>query len=249
MYYTFKSRVRYSECDQSGQLSLVNMINYFQDCSVFQSEYVGQGVEKLEEEGKVWVLSSWKLEIDHFPMLGDEIEIGTFAIRFRGFYGFRNFFMKDAGGNYLVKVYSIWTFLDRQTGHPTKVQPEEVEAYGVEPELSMKDKSRKIPAPALDASVEEKAPAAVLSYHLDTNHHVNNGRYVEIASAYLPDDFQVGSMHVSYKKAAVKGDMLYPVVFGMKDRYQVALRNQQGEDYCVCEFCRKEDAPVSEAGS
>ncbi len=239
MYYTFKSRVRYSECDQKGQLSLVNMINYFQDCSVFQSEYVGQGMEKLEEDGNLWVLSSWKLEIEHFPTLGDEIEVGTFAVGFRGFYGFRNFFMKDACGNYLVKVYSIWAFLDRKTGHPTKVRQENIDAYGVEPELPMKDKSRKIPAPDLTAVVEEKEPVAVCSYHLDTNHHMNNGRYVEIASAYLPEDFSVSSMHVSYKKAAVPGDILYPVVYQMEKRYMVVLKNQQGEDYCVCEFCGK----------
>ncbi|MDD7669074.1 MAG: thioesterase, partial [Agathobacter sp.] len=158
MYYTFKSRVRYSECGRDGRLSLTDMINYFQDCSVFQSEYVGQGVEKLEEEGKIWVLSSWKLEIDQVPALGDEIEVGTFAVGFRGFYGFRNFFMKDADGNYLVKVYSIWTFLDTKTGHPAKVGEKDVEAYGVEPELPMKDKSRKIPAPEPDARVEKKEP-------------------------------------------------------------------------------------------
>lgn len=240
MYYTFKSRVRYSECDQKGQLSLVNMINFFQDCSVFQSEYVGQGVEKMEKDGNIWVLSSWKLEIEQFPVLGDEIEIGTFAVGFRGFYGFRNFFMKDARGNYLVKVYSIWTFLDINTGHPTKVRQENIDAYGLEPELPMKDKSRKIPAPDQDAAVEEKKPVAVSSYHLDTNHHMNNGRYVEIASAYLPEDFTVGSMHVSYKKAAVEGDILYPVVYRMENRYLVVLKNQQKEDYCVCEFCRKD---------
>ena len=241
MYYTFKSRVRYSECDRNGRLSLANMINYFQDCSVFQSEYVGQGVEKLEEEGKIWVLSSWKLEIDHVPVLGDEIEIGTFAVGFRGFYGFRNFFMKDNNGNYLVKVYSIWTSLDVKTGHPTKVRREDVEAYGVEPELPMKDKSRKIPAPGPDACEEEKDPVEICSYHLDTNHHVNNGRYVEIASAYLPEDFATGSMHVSYKKAAVMGDILYPAVYCMENRYQIVLKDQNGGDYCVCEFCRRDD--------
>lgn len=102
--YTFKSRVRYSECDQTGHLSLVDMINYFQDCSVFHSESIGQGVSVLEKEKKAWFLSSWNLEIERFPVLGEEIEIGTFSVGSRSFFGFRNFFMKDAEGNYLVKV-------------------------------------------------------------------------------------------------------------------------------------------------
>lgn len=239
--YTFKSRIRYSECDQTGQLSLVNMINYLQDCSVFQSESVGQGVEVLKKEKKAWLLSSWKLEISRFPALGEEIEIGTFAIGFRGFYGFRNFFIKDSEGAYLVKVYSIWTFLSLETGYPTKITPKDSDPYGKEPELPMKDKSRKVPAPDADAAVEEQAPVTVCRYHLDTNHHMNNGRYVEIASSYLPEDFQVDSVHVSYAKAAVEGDVLHPIVYIMKDRYQVILQDQQGEHYCICEFCRKNE--------
>lgn len=238
--YTFKSRVRYSECDQTGHLSLVNMINYLQDCSVFQSESVGQGVEELKREKKAWLLSSWKLEISRFPVLGEEIEVGTFAIGFRGFYGFRNFFIRDAEGDYLVKVYSIWTFLSPETGHPMKVSAEDSDPYGKEPELPMKDKSRKVPAPRPDAAVENHDPIAVCRYHLDTNHHMNNGRYVEVASAYLPGSFRMESVHVSYARAAVEGDMLYPVVYIMKDRYQVVLQDQQGEKFCICEFCGKQ---------
>lgn len=34
--YAFDSRVRYSECDETGTLSIVSMIDYLQDCSTFQ---------------------------------------------------------------------------------------------------------------------------------------------------------------------------------------------------------------------
>lgn len=235
--YTFKSRVRYSECDETGHLSLVNVINYLQDCSAFQSESVGQGVEELKKKGKAWFLSSWKLEISHFPVLNEEIEIGTCAIGFRGFYGFRNYFIKDTEGNYLVRVYSIWTFLDLKSGHPTKIAPEDSNPFGMEPEIPMKDKSRKVPAPDEDAKVEKKEPVMVCSYHLDTNHHMNNGRYAEIASAYLPKDFKISSVHISYAKAAVQGDLLYPVIYQMINKYQIVLKDQQGNDYCICEYC------------
>ena len=38
--YEFNSRVRYSEIDHHGTLTLPALINYFQDCSTFQSEDV-----------------------------------------------------------------------------------------------------------------------------------------------------------------------------------------------------------------
>ena len=43
--YTFDSRIRYSETDETGALSLLEVINYMQDCSTFQSEDIGLGVE------------------------------------------------------------------------------------------------------------------------------------------------------------------------------------------------------------
>lgn len=42
--YTFDSRVRYSETDENGNLSLESLIDYMQDCTNFQSEDLGVGL-------------------------------------------------------------------------------------------------------------------------------------------------------------------------------------------------------------
>ena len=36
--YTFDSRIRYSEIDRSGRLSIPAVVDYFQDCSAFWKE-------------------------------------------------------------------------------------------------------------------------------------------------------------------------------------------------------------------
>ena len=46
--YTFDSRVRFSEVDHTELLTLPGLVNYFQDCSTFQSEDIGYGVEELQ---------------------------------------------------------------------------------------------------------------------------------------------------------------------------------------------------------
>ena len=48
--YTFDSRVRYSETDSGGKLTMASLINYFQDCSTFQAEELGVG----EGKGLPW---------------------------------------------------------------------------------------------------------------------------------------------------------------------------------------------------
>ena len=49
MAYSFSGRVRYSEIGENGLLTLPGILNYFQDCSTFQSEEVGLGIDILKE--------------------------------------------------------------------------------------------------------------------------------------------------------------------------------------------------------
>ena len=55
--YTFDSRVRFSEVDHTKKMTLPGIINYFQDCSTFQSEGLGYGVDYFTKYGKAWVLA------------------------------------------------------------------------------------------------------------------------------------------------------------------------------------------------
>ena len=49
--YTFDGRVRYSECDEHRNITLLSMINYLQDCTTFHSESIGRGIEYMHERG------------------------------------------------------------------------------------------------------------------------------------------------------------------------------------------------------
>ena len=69
MKYSFDSCVRFSEVGEDQKLTLGSVINYFQDCSTFQSESLGAGVEFLRKQHRVWVLSSWQVVIERYPAL------------------------------------------------------------------------------------------------------------------------------------------------------------------------------------
>ena len=83
--YTFNSRVRYSETDEGGCLSVSGIINYMQDCSTFQSEDCGVGVGYLEASHKAWLLSSWQIMIDRYPGLGRSWWLELGIVRQRGY--------------------------------------------------------------------------------------------------------------------------------------------------------------------
>ena len=89
--YTFESRVRFSEADHTELLTLPGLVNYFQDCSTFQSEDIGYGVESLKKSGQAWILSAWQIVVNRYPKLGEHIRVSTWATDFTGLFGLRNF--------------------------------------------------------------------------------------------------------------------------------------------------------------
>ena len=45
-------RVRFSEIDHTRKITVPSIINYFQDCSTFQSEDIGVGLDELSKKKK-----------------------------------------------------------------------------------------------------------------------------------------------------------------------------------------------------
>lgn len=231
--YSFKSKVRYSEVDREGRLALWSVINYFQDCSTFQSESLNMGVEYLKKEKRAWLLNSWQVEFIKDAYLMEDIEIGTWSYGSNGVYGYRNFVLNDAEGNRLVNANSLWVFTDIETGRPVKVEEKDVEPYGREPRIEMKDYGRKI---KIEGNGEEQPRFGVRKYHIDTNGHVNNAIYVQFAMEYLSSDIKVNALRVEYKKSAVYGDIICPVVYNEHDKITVALNDEGGGNYAKVQF-------------
>lgn len=230
--YSYDSRVRYSEVDVNRELTVTGIINYLQDCSTFQSEDLHLGLDYLEEHHRAWWLSSWQIVIERKPLFGEEIVISTWPYDFKGMYGYRNFTIQDKQGNYLVKANSIWFFFDTAAGRPVKVQEHDIRGYGTgeETKLDMEYAPRRI---VLPDTYEVAEPITVVRHHIDTNHHVNNAMYVEIAREALTEDTKIRELRVEYKKAAVLGDIITPRISRQGDECTVALCSNDGSPYAV----------------
>lgn len=237
--YTFDSRIRYSETDSEGKLTMASLINYFQDCSTFQSEDLGLGLAYLKEMHMVWVLSSWQIAVERYPVMGERVTVGTLPYSLKGFLGYRNFFLKDERGEFLAKANSLWSLLDTGTNKPTAIPEAMTEGYRLEERLAMDYAPRKITVPA---GGELREPVTVKQHHLDTNHHVNNQQFIDIAMDYLPEGFAIRQVRAEYKRQAFQGDILMPRVSQREDSVWVTLENQEESPYVVAEFRRPEAA-------
>lgn len=230
--YTFNSRVRYSEMNhQMGTLKLSSIINYFQDCSTFQSEDMSLGLSYLQEKNRVWLLNSWQLEVKRPAHLGESIIIGTWPYHFQGFYGYRNFIMKNENEEVLSIANSIWVYLDTKTGHPTRIP--DVTGYETEPRFPMEYANRKIEVPS-DYTAYPSFP--IIKSHIDSYNHVNNGQYIKMAEEFLPEDLIVSGMRVEYRMQAMLGDIIVPKI-NRKDKYlTVVLSSTKEQPFAIIEF-------------
>ncbi len=232
--YTFNSRIRYSELDETGHLRLEALLDYFQDCSTFQSEDLGIGVNYLLQHHMVWVMSYWQIVVKRYPVIGEKVIIGTAPYEFKGFLGFRNFWMEDEAGNKIACANSLWSLLSTQTNRPVKPEPEMLSGYQLEPKLDMEYAPRKIQLPE---NMQQGEPIIIRKHHLDTNHHVNNGQFVRIALDCLNTIGNPSQLRVEYKKQVVLGDVLMPELALTADHKRViALKNQDDEICCIVEL-------------
>lgn len=229
----FDARIRYSEIGSDGKLTLASLLNYFQDCSTFHSEDLGLGVDYLARHHLVWVLCSWQIVVDRYPGLGERVKVGTAPYEFKGFLGSRNFVMTTEDGEYLARANSLWSLLNTDTWKPAMPTGEMLEGYVLSERLEMDYAPRRIAVPEGGG---EREAIVVKKHHLDTNNHVNNGRYVDMAMEFLPADFSIGQMRAEYKKQALLEDVLRPYVAGENRRLVVALNDETGKPYVIVEF-------------
>ncbi len=237
--YQFSSRIRYSEVDSRGKLSLESLLDYFQDCSTFHSEDAGVGLDYLAERHLAWVLSAWQIVADRYPRLCEEVRIGTAPYGFKGFFGYRNFLMETEDGEKLAYANTLWTLMDMEKMCPARLTKEMTEAYGIEDRLPMDYAPRKIALPAEGGA--GKQPLEVGRRHLDTNNHVNNGQYIRMAKEYLSEAYMqenlfLRQMRAEYKRQAHLGDKIYPVVYERGEMTAVSLNDEEGRPYCIAEF-------------
>ena len=231
--HRIECRVRYSECATDNKMKLPAIINYFQDCTTDNSEQIGVGHDYLVERKRAWILNSWQVEINRRPQVQESIEVSTWATGFKGVFGPRDFSMKTAEGEELARAHSLWVYIDTESGRPVKPTDEEIAVYEVGDSIPMEEVSRKIKVP--EGAVEVDT-FPVHKYHIDTNAHVNNSKYIELACEALPEHFEVQKLRVEYKKAAVLGDRMVLKRVIEHRRIVAELCDEEGNTYAVVEF-------------
>ena len=84
-------------------------------------------------------------------------------------------------------------------------------------------------------NIVEKMPFKVRTIHLDSNGHVNNEQYINMALAYLPAGIKARELRVEYLRQARLGDMLSPKFYHDGEEYIIWLEIE-GQPCAIMQF-------------
>lgn len=253
--YSYKTRVRYSELDEAGKLSILGLFNYLQDTAIFHCEEVGRSVSALAHDGRAWYVLGWEIDIYQLPCLGDEIVLETWVPNIKGRVSQRRLRLSDRHGKTLVDVNSSWVLFDVASGKAIRIPEEEIDYYRAE---LTNDATKAQRISRIGFTTPYKAtPITISEHYLDTNHHVNNARYIELALAAteeiaaqtdseastnaaelteLTHSLEGARLLVEYRKMALLGDIIYPEVHPYQGSACIRLNDENGDAYAIVQL-------------
>ena len=236
MKYVMPVRVRYSETNADGLINLHKILEYFQDCCIFQSESIGYKIQDELDRDRGWFLLAWNVEIERFPVLGEELQIITEPYKMKGFYGYRRFMILDSENKELASADSLWLLMDLRKKIPQRVPDDMINAYVSEVKDDTVRVKRKL---RTEGEWVQREKILVGRHFLDTNSHVNNVFYGMWAEEYLPDGFPVHKIMIDYRQSSYENDVITIDTIQEEDCVRCRFRNQEDILLALVEFWRR----------
>ena len=225
--------VRYDDLAGDRKASSAALMRYMQHTAIMHSDGIGHSLETLFAMERCWVMLTWDYEEYDRPAVGETARVVTVAEGFGGCFGYRRFELYGENGALDAKASTVWAFYDIKNMRPARVTPEIAAAYGLEGAAPMRIRPEKI---ALPENAREAAHLTVRRSDTDTNRHVNNVRYVEMAQDALPEDFSFSRVRVRYEHAARMGDRAAVLTAKTGEGYAAAVCGEDGRTFAVITF-------------
>ena len=239
MWYERDYFIHYYHTDLKKKASIFSLLRYFEDIAILHSEHVNRGIDYYLQHHVGWVLYKWDIKIIRYPEFKETVKVRTKPSYLKGFHAYRYFDILDLKGNQIVSANSMWLFLNTDTKKPTRITEDIFVGYGVNKNTmtelefgSIKEISK----------VDAEKKFDVRYIDIDSNHHVNNIRYVEWALEMVPQNIlnnhDLNHLKVNYKKETAYGNCITSSIDIQKEEDKIRCIHQisSGESVlCILE--------------
>ena len=186
-----------------------SMFGIFQDIAAAHARNLGADVRWLHDEMDLaWILMRIRLEIDKYPILGQELVVETWPQEPRAMYE-RDYMMRDSEGNALVRASSIWIIMNLSTREIKRDKFLDYKGIKIKKERAIEGGIARLKTAQEAKAVYEKV---IHFSDLDYNWHANNAKYVDfIMDAFPIEEYktrEVKAIEVHYINEVSAGEIL-----------------------------------------
>ncbi len=207
--YSKSYEIRYQDVDYTLKCKVASIMNFLCDIGNSQSEEVGDTIEHLTESRVAWVFYKYDIKINKYPKYRDIITIETQSIGFKKFYAYRGYTIKSSEGEVLGEAVALFFFINIDRRRPARIPEEKYELYG-------EDKNNPRDVDMEDVEKVEKVTNEkqfqIRYSDIDSNGHVNNVKYAELALEAVPEDiiknYTLSRIKIIFEKETKYGDVV-----------------------------------------
>lgn len=204
--------IRSYECDKSGQLRLVTLMNILQDMADSHASKLGLGYDFCVHNGYAWFGSNYHIKIERLPQCHEQIRIQTWPAEKKKLGVIRDFAIFDQDNHCIIRASSLWILIDFARKRPIAIEKAIPDYHPLE-ERSLATDFQKLPP--IETVHHTKVFQARYD-DIDFNNHVNNAIYplwaVETSSPEFHDSHFPAEIEIFYKKECHLDEMVEVLV-------------------------------------
>jgi acyl-ACP thioesterase len=225
--------------DTEGLLAPRALFAFLQEAAGGDAARGGYTMERLAEDGLVWMIRWMRVEIDRHARRGETLVVTTWARRLDKALAWREFEVVDASRARVAVGTSRWAVVDVEARRLVRL-PEFVRRSPVPDRPPALDREPSTLEPAEPAQLERRFE--VRRGDLDTVRHVNNTRYVEWALETVPDEMQEASrpsvVEIAFRREGTYGDAILARTRRLPGDGEIAFAHELRSDAAGHELAR-----------
>lgn len=162
------------------RLSTGELFRLLQDIATLHCNQIGLGMDVIGPKGLIWVVVRQYVKIRRYPRPGERTVLSTWPGSVRHAMFPRHYMLRSADGELLLTGNALWAMVD--FGTRKMVNPAE---YGFNMEGLVTGDEEKLVFRLPKIEIGQRAEFTVPEAYLDTNRHMNNTRYYDMAEHCL----------------------------------------------------------------
>ena len=202
MEYRMKCEVDVHDVDFNGVAKTSSIMKYIQSAAQSQLTANGMSYDNLKAAKRAFIISRFKLEILRPLSAHTPLTAITYPCESRG-YSFLRCYALECDGEIVAKAISVWALVDTESRALVKVRDFEL---GLE---TLPQNELMLGAMKLPAMMTDIGGYGVHYGDVDQNMHMNNTKYPDMYSNFLPlNGKMIRSIAINYSAEAQIGDKL-----------------------------------------